>query len=559
MLSNHTAIERVVTSLESLFVLFPPEEVLIIGNRSIEWVKYAQTFPTKTIHYIDAESKSLSRMKRLYNDQKLHYYHVLIAGQEGEVAYYRYSYSALNSTLPLTVFKPYWANITLRKTKQKMATTLPAYLKSHELKPNYLILDTLSGHEILSSCDTQTLAIFDVIILATLPSLEQYLPLEAVGILEDNLFILFQTIVYAHPELQMVIYVKDYRKQLLQKPGRSTKCAKQVKKLEKELREIQGYINKAKEAYEKKIAEFSYEINEYEGFKQQVIEQESKLQEKLRSEEEGVKTIEKKYDNLIYFIHNQEKHLIDLHNKIENNTKNIKNYIATKSTITAYEIESFLNINNYLFYQKLPLNFHGWPVSPDIALYLIEKIEEQLYDLTIEFGSGTSTFLFTEINKMKKFQTKHLAFEHNEHYYQKTLNNLRNRGLDKYVNLVYAPLKSLKYKEYEFNYYDCNVYLKEAATKKPKKILVLVDGPPGDTNYLARLPAILFLLENFCDCEIHFILDDYYREEEKKTVQIWEEILEEKNIKFKKEIEKNEKGLCSLFFNLTSSKKEEDE
>ena len=88
---------------------------------------------------------------------------------------------------------------------------------------------------------------------------------------------------------------------------------------------------------------------------------------------------------------------------------NIKDYIAKKSVTTAQEVESFINIINYLNYYNKPLSFHGWPISPDIAKYLLEKIEENNYDLIIELGSGTSTILFAEAMKIRETNNKKIS------------------------------------------------------------------------------------------------------------------------------------------------------
>ena len=51
---------------------------------------------------------------------------------------------------------------------------------------------------------------------------------------------------------------------------------------------------------------------------------------------------------------------------------------------------------NYLRTGDVLGDFHGWPISPDIGLFLLEKMREQQYDLIIECGSGTATALFAK-------------------------------------------------------------------------------------------------------------------------------------------------------------------
>ncbi|HSW22938.1 MAG TPA: hypothetical protein VLJ62_09235, partial [Burkholderiaceae bacterium] len=60
------------------------------------------------------------------------------------------------------------------------------------------------------------------------------------------------------------------------------------------------------------------------------------------------------------------------------------------------QVESFMSIQNYLASGEMLTNFHGWPISPDVGVFVLEKIRERKYDLIIEFGSGTSTMLFAK-------------------------------------------------------------------------------------------------------------------------------------------------------------------
>lgn len=85
-------------------------------------------------------------------------------------------------------------------------------------------------------------------------------------------------------------------------------------------------------------------------------------------------------------------------------------------------------------------------------------------------------------------------------------------------------------------------------------ILVLVDGPPGDTGPLARFPALPHLLKQFSDHKIHLVLDDYDRAEEKAIAKKWDQLLEERSIAFKSESIPSEKGLYFCQINIKGHK-----
>ena len=234
-----------------------------------------------------------------------------------------------------------------------------------------------------------------------------------------------------------------------------------------------------------------------------------------------------------------------LNTKLDHMNKKIINTINKTSLNATRQLESFISLQNYLDNGTHALSFHGWPISPDIALFLVQKIEENSYDLIIEFGSGTSTVILAKVIKNKQQKNlKLITFEHKQKYYDQTLKSLKIDGLENFVDLMLTPLVEYKYKDEEFIYYSCKEKFESIKpTKRQMKILVLVDGPPGVTCPLARFPALPHLLSVFSNQQIHLILDDYNRAEEKEIAKKWEELLEEKSILFQLESVPSEKGL----------------
>jgi len=245
-----------------------------------------------------------------------------------------------------------------------------------------------------------------------------------------------------------------------------------------------------------------------------------------------------------------DRHFKNYEGQLNTVKKSVVDQLTKSTANVSKQLESYIALQNYLVHGTKPLNYHGWPISPDIALFLIEQIEQNNYDLIIEFGSGTSTALFANVIKHKKKKSKNsrlkkvVTFEHNEEYYEKTKALLEQHAVAKYADLVLAPLVEYTYKESEFMYYDCAEKFEELATlKNIDKILVLVDGPPGATCPLARFPVLPHLLKALKNKQIHLALDDYNRDEEKQTAEKWEEILYRQSIKFHSENIASEKGL----------------
>jgi len=267
--------------------------------------------------------------------------------------------------------------------------------------------------------------------------------------------------------------------------------------------------------------------------------------------------------------------------KIDENTQKqeeaLKKLLNQGFNNSIKQIESFIGIQTFLTDGSIGMNFHGWPISSDIALYLLGRIKENNYDLIIEFGSGTSTQLFAKamvseassslpsiesvsatliedhtenrnhsvVNYSRELPKRVLSFEHNKEYFDKTRQTLTQNGLSEVVNLVHAPLVDCQVDGEHYLYYNCDLELAHIANVfngRVAKILVLVDGPPAKTGPLARMPAMSKLLNNLGCHQLDIILDDYIRSEEKQIASAWKKMLEARFIDFEEEVIPCEKG-----------------
>lgn len=232
------------------------------------------------------------------------------------------------------------------------------------------------------------------------------------------------------------------------------------------------------------------------------------------------------------------------------------------------QIENFISIQNYLGTGEGLSDFHGWPISPDVGLFLIEKIRERRHDLIIEFGSGTSTALFARTlqisrpkasSKQQKVPVKGVkrsaparstrqvyAFEHDQLYLHKTQALLEAQGLLAWVALNHAPLVDWTDDSGEYLYYDCEAALAEAAKRlggQCRRVLVLIDGPPGATCDYARYPAVPQIFKHLAQHEIDVVLDDANRPEEKVVIELWRAYWKNRSIRIVENFVPSEKGL----------------
>lgn len=211
----------------------------------------------------------------------------------------------------------------------------------------------------------------------------------------------------------------------------------------------------------------------------------------------------------------------------------LENLIKSNSANTTRQVQSFIGMQEYLATGSLPAfnsQSHSWPVSSDFALFLMQRVVFEQYDLIVEFGSGMSTVLLaktlaTAAERTGSKPPRFVSFDHLERYYSQTKEHLDQAGLGGSVDLVLAPLAEWKGADGEKqDYYDCRKKLSDLARSKSpvfKRILVIVDGPPASTGPQARYPAGPIVAASFPKAHIDFVLDDYIREDEKETAQRW--------------------------------------
>lgn len=249
----------------------------------------------------------------------------------------------------------------------------------------------------------------------------------------------------------------------------------------------------------------------------------------------------------------QKEQLKEVENHLRNDlTKGLGNAVK--------QMEAFLGIQNYLRYGDFITDFHGWPISPDIGLFLLETMSEQRYDLIIEFGSGTSTALIAKAAEVLQRTpppggagdcetglTEIVSFEHDTLYHGKTSQMLKVRGLAERVQLVHAPLTDWRGDgEQGYLYYDCQGTLSALAQKhahRTLRILVLVDGPPGATCTYARYPAVPIVFSLLSKHHIDVVLDDANRPEEKTVIELWRGFWKKRSVHMTEAMVPSEKGV----------------
>lgn len=220
--------------------------------------------------------------------------------------------------------------------------------------------------------------------------------------------------------------------------------------------------------------------------------------------------------------------------------------LINKGFIMEHQLEDFEQILAFIDLHY-PLNrLGGWAASADfmkiVYREILKKIQTNEELLIVECGSGVSTVLMAYLLKKYSPHSKIISLDHSYDYLKKTKNELKLHNLLDIVVPLYAPLKYYVIDEDEWLWYDISQLHIDTSID-----ILLVDGPPMDTQPLARYPA-LPLLRKFMGDKTLILLDDASREEERKIVQKW--LRDDYNLR--SEYYETQKGTAKLYFKKNS-------
>ena len=142
----------------------------------------------------------------------------------------------------------------------------------------------------------------------------------------------------------------------------------------------------------------------------------------------------------------------------------------------------------------------------------------------LEAGSGLSSIIIGSALRLNN-NGKSISLEHDKIYANTTKENLEINGISHIVDVKYCPLKNYTDIGQSWKWYDIdNLNLIN------KIDILVIDGPPGATQFLARYPAVFLLHEHFSNRTL-ILLDDANRNDESIIIQKWIGFLEGNNFK----------------------------
>lgn len=160
----------------------------------------------------------------------------------------------------------------------------------------------------------------------------------------------------------------------------------------------------------------------------------------------------------------------------------------------------------------------GYALSPRGMFQAMRLASDPAVMNVVECGSGTSTVYLASVLQEAGRGGRLTALEHLPEYRDQTVSLLREHSLEDVAEVRLAPLEAVEISGQSHHWYSLT------AIDDLRDIdLLIVDGPPGDTGNLARLPAFPLLRSRLSPAAV-LVMDDARRPDEKKALQYWMEM-----------------------------------
>lgn len=204
------------------------------------------------------------------------------------------------------------------------------------------------------------------------------------------------------------------------------------------------------------------------------------------------------------------------------------------------QIEALLALNRLIGDQDPLPPLRRWAMSPDLLVHLYRHIRSRDARIIIECGSGASTIVMATVLSRAGNGGRVYAIEDNPRLARELRDDLARRNLSEYATVIDAPLTERQYPGFShvFNWYSLAPDVLPANAD-----LLVVDGPPGKVNKLARYPALPEMLSRLSP-HAHIILDDAARPDEQALAKHWRALYPDLGVR---EL-KLEKGAFEMYF-----------
>lgn len=178
------------------------------------------------------------------------------------------------------------------------------------------------------------------------------------------------------------------------------------------------------------------------------------------------------------------------------------------------QIDALFSIHALLQIRHPLPTMRGWPVSPDFVKLLMALILEVKPNLLVETGSGVSSIIAGYCLE-RNGGGRLMSYDHDETFARLSAKQIALHRLEDWVTIVPAPIRLVDVHGEAYRWYD-----PDCIALQDRIDLLVVDGPPGHLQRMARYPALPIFFNRLSEHAI-VLLDDAARDDEKAIVEKW--------------------------------------
>lgn len=543
--------------LDVLRAAIPIQGMLIIGpgvepGWLMDWVRRSSVnLSSCPIYVVDADDESCKELEESLADVPgVAVKKAVISGNGGATSFTNVTKSNENGVLAEEALRALWPNIKIRSQASLVESkTLDEVYESMSGPPNWAFLDFLPAAPTLRGGGNalRGIEVLLVRVAEGLPGeLEAHLS-SVEDILVGKGFQRTHIQSERHPALRKVLYVRNERRQ--------------IDELRQSLAEAQYRIDDLEESLTANNRRLDHAFRDAEAALGEVRVLQGAQAAKSADSVSGTTCALLGQPELSRQLQDSNHDLLSAFSEELEKTKSklfgdVSRVVANASK----QVEAFLSIQRFLESGAPILEFHGWPISPDLGAFLIQLSSDVKYDLIIEFGSGTSTVLLARALQLRhsaspnnvEIEVGHLCgkvytFEHDAGFLAATQRMVGAHSLDAQVCLNLSPLREWEDETGSYTHYDAEDVLarlgRELNNGRGQRILVLVDGPPGTACLHSRYPAVPKVFEHLSRADIDLVLDDASRSQEQAIIELWRDYWKRRFISVSDEVLVSEKGI----------------
>jgi hypothetical protein len=301
-------------------------------------------------------------------------------------------------------------------------------------------------------------------------------------------------------------------------------------------------LKSQKETLEQKLEESEKQLKQAQNRAQRFKNENDELQKKLEAAEKYNEQLAKLNERMDYMFEQQRLQL-------EQATNALGRHITQTSSQQVTELKARLSLERTFGTNLINLNENDSNLSEVTAVTLTQQLEDNSYDLIIEFGAGKSTeFLVNAIinnhSPNRQLENKSaandfdasdfdlpqhvLSFEHDKKQFNAVKKRIEQNNLQNLVDLKYTPL--IPNKQSQELFHDCDRALANVASLfdgRDAKVLIVVN-PTNAKKQPTHAAALATVLTSLSALQLDIMLSDQLNSNELATN--WQGLLTERGL-----------------------------